>query len=381
MEEIRKSTISYGKQHIDDKDIEAVSAALRGDFITIGPYVDEFEMLLAEYTDTKGAVVVSSGTAALHCAYAALELRGKELITSPLTFASTATMAIWEGAKVVFADVDVFTGNIDPNHVGALISDKTAAIVPVDYAGNPCEVDRIKKITDVPLVQDSSHSLGSIYKNQKVGVHSDLTTFSFFPTKNITTAEGGAIVSNDLNLLSKARLFKMHGLVKDPVQHRYKDVGPWHQEVQTFGFNYRLSDVNCALGISQLRKIEKMKQRRKEIFEFYERQLTQLSYIILPRKTANSDPMWHLYPIRVPKEIRKELFIFLRARGIIVQVNYIPVYWHPIFQDLGYKKGMCPNAEDYYLSEISLPMHSSLKDVDLEYICESIYKFFGKISF
>jgi dTDP-4-amino-4,6-dideoxygalactose transaminase len=377
METIINKKLSYGKQLIDVDDINRVSDALMSDFITIGPAVEEFETSIANYVGATDSIAVSSGTAALHCAYAALSIKGREVITSPLTFVATASMAIFEGATIVFADVDKDTGNIDPNHVKHHLTDKTSVITIVDYAGNPCDIDEIRRFTNIPILQDASHSIGSEYKGKKVGSIADITTFSFFPTKNITTGEGGAVVSSNETYLALARKFKMHGLVRESKNFKLKNVGDWHQEVQSFGFNYRLSDINCALGISQLEKIDIFKQRRKEIFDFYNKELANLEEVKTPQTTVGSSPMWHLYPIRVDKNDRRALFDFLRSQNIIVQVNYLPVYWHPVFEDLGYKKGLCPIAEDYYLSEISLPIHPLLSDLDLEYVCETIFKFYG----
>ena len=377
METIINRKLSYGKQSIDEDDVKRVSNALMSDFITIGPTVEDFEKEIAKYVGAKESIAVSSGNAALHCAYAAINVKDSDVITSPLTFVATASMAIFEGANIVFADVDQETGNIDSNQVKHLITDKTSAITIVDYAGNPCDIDKIRSFTDIPIIQDASHSIGSEYKGEKVGSLADITTFSFFPTKNITTGEGGAVVSSNETYLNLARKFKMHGLVRETKSLKESNVGDWHQEVQSFGFNYRLSDINCALGLSQLEKIDKFKRRRKEIFDFYNKELANLKEIKTPHVTLDSSPMWHLYPIRVDKTDRRKLFDFLRSQNIIVQVNYLPVYWHPVFEDLGYKKGLCPIAEDYYLSEISLPIHPLLTDMDLEYVCETIFKFYG----
>jgi dTDP-4-amino-4,6-dideoxygalactose transaminase len=377
VETIINKKLGYGRQSIDDADIQRVSKALSSDLVTIGPEVEEFERKIANYVGAIDSIAVSSGTAALHCAYSALNVKGREVITSPLTFVATASMAIFEGAKIVFADVDENTGNIDASHVKECINDQTAAITIVDYAGNPCDVDEIRSFTNIPIVQDASHSIGSEYKGKKVGNIADITTFSFFPTKNITTGEGGAVVSNNETYLKLARKFRMHGLVRESKDFRHPDIGDWHQEVQSFGFNYRLSDINCALGISQLEKIDKFKKRRKEIFDYYNKELANLGEIQRPVTTIDSSPMWHLYPIRVEKTDRRTLFDFLRAHNIIVQVNYLPVYWHPVFEDLGYKRGLCPKAEDYYLREISLPIHPLLTDLDLEYVCEQIFHFYG----
>ena len=371
--------ISYGRHDVNQNDIDQVNEVLRSNNLTMGNFVTKFELDLANYTRTRGAIAVSSGTAALHCAYSTLDLKGREVITSPMTFVATASTAILQGSRIVFSDIDAKTGNLDASGIASKINSNTAVITCVDYAGNPVDIPEIRKVIDgkeILLFDDASHALGSKYKNKIIGGEADLTIFSLFPTKNITSGEGGAIVSNNLELLNKARSFKMHGLIREKSQLRQPDEGDWHQEVHHFGLNYRLSDIHAALALSQLRRIEDFKQKRNRIFEFYVETLSSIQEIDLPVKTPGSDPFWHLFPIRVPKEIRKKLFDYLRKNGVIVQVNYIPVYWHPVFQDLGYKRGLCPNAEEFYAREISLPLHTRLKQHELDYIADLLSKFF-----
>lgn len=373
--------ISYGRQDISQKDIDSVTDALQQDLLTVGPLVDLFERKLSEFTGADDTVVVSSGTAALHCAYAAIGVRDTEVITTPLTFISTASTAVLQGAKIVFCDIENDSGNIDPEIAADLVTKKTSVITTVDYAGNPCDgskFTKIRKINDrITLLSDSSHSLGSKINGEGAGSFADLTVYSFYPTKNITSGEGGAISSNNVDLINKVRRFKMHGLVRDNLYQRNPNEGPWHQEVHEFGLNYRLSDIHCALGISQLAQIEMFKKKRNQIFNYYITHLADIADLILPIAAPNSSPMWHLFPIRVPRQHRKKLFDHLRAQNIIVQVNYIPVYHHPVFEDLGYKKGLCPVAEDYYEREISLPIHTKLLPSDLERICDLIRSYFG----
>ena len=371
--------INYGRHDVNEIDIESVNQVLRGNNLTMGESLNQFEKELALYTETKGAIGVSSGTAALHCAYATVDLRGREVITSPMTFVATASTAVFQGAKIVFSDIDAKTGNMDAQVIESNLNSKTSVVTCVDYAGNPVNLPEIKKVIsgrDVLIFDDASHALGSKYHNKIIGTEADLTIFSFFPTKNITSGEGGAIVSNNVQLLEKARAFKMHGLVREKTKQREPSEGDWHQEVHSFGLNYRLSDIHAALALSQLKRIEKFKQIRKEIFEFYVKSLSPIAEIELPIKTPGSEPFWHLFPIKVPAPTRKKLFDFLRSNGIIVQVNYIPVYLHPVFQDLGYVKGMCPNAEEFYTREISLPIHTRLTNLELEHIVEVLSKFF-----
>jgi dTDP-4-amino-4,6-dideoxygalactose transaminase len=371
--------IPYGRHDVDEVDIENVIMALRSNSLTMGNFVDRFEKHLADFTQTSGAIAVSSGTAALHCAYSSVDLKNREVITSPMTFVATASTAALQGANIVFSDIEPGTGNIDPKAVEADITRKTSVVTCVDYAGNPAKLNELRSVIsgkNILLFEDASHSLGSKYLNKTIGSFADLTIFSFFPTKNITTAEGGAIVSNNRDLLEKVRLFKMHGLVRAKKSQLSPDEGDWHQEVHNFGLNYRLSDIHAALGLSQLVKLEKFKVIRQEIFDFYCIALSMIPEIELPLKTPNSEPFWHLFPIQVPKESRKKLFDYLRNNGVIVQVNYIPVYLHPVFQKLGYRQGQCPNAEEFYRREISLPIHTKLTKSNLEYIIDLIIKFF-----
>ena len=356
--------IPYGKHSIDEFDLESVRASLQSDWLTTGPRVEIFETLLSEIAGAP-CISVSSGTAALHCAYAAIELsQGDEIITPPITFIATQATAALFGAKIVFADVQLDTGNLDPQAVEAVITNRTKAIVAVDYAGHPADLDELRKIADkhgLFLIEDAAHSIGSLYKKRKVGSIADLTTFSFFPTKNFTTGEGGAVASNDSSLLEKAKLFSRQGMIRDNRNFRIKDQGPWHQEVHNFGVNYRLPDVLCALGTSQIKRLPEFKAKRDLIFNAYNDALSG-SKFIAPVKRDYVEPMWHLYPARVDKNDRLRIFNSLRSAGIGVQVNYIHVYWHPVFQDLGHMRCECPNSEEFYESEISLPMWPGLLD-------------------
>lgn len=369
-------SIPYGKQWITDDDISAVVDALHDDWITMGPRVDRFEAAISELAGTNGAVAVTSGTAALHAAYAGLGVgRGDEVITSPLTFVATASTAIMLGATVKFADVETDTGNIDPHSAAALVTPQTRVIAAVDYAGHPAELDSLLDLAhshSALLLEDAAHSIGSLYRGRPVGSIADVTAFSFFPTKNVTTGEGGAVVARDAAVLERTRRFRSHGLVRDTAKQRYPDEGAWHQEVHEFGLNYRLPDILCALGISQLSRIEQFKSRRQEIFDRYVEGLSDIQGLTLPTRRDDVSPMWHLFPVRVHDGRRREVFDFLRERGIIVQVNYIPAYWHPVFEDLGYQRGMCPNAEQYYREEISLPMFASLTDGQQDTVIDTV---------
>jgi dTDP-4-amino-4,6-dideoxygalactose transaminase len=374
--------MQYGRQSISDEDIVAVSEVLTSDWLTIGPEVDRFESKIASVANTKYSVAVSSGTAALHCAYKALNLKpGDEVITTPLTFVATSAMAAMFGAKIVFADVEDYTGNIDSVSVESLITDRTKVIAGVDFAGHPIDIDelsRIAKLNGIYLLEDAAHSIGGFYKQMPIGSQADITTFSFFPTKNLTTGEGGAIVTNSAELFERAKKFKMHGLVREPENMRYPNEGPWHQEVHDFGLNYRLPDILATLGSSQLERLTQFKNRRAEIYQRYVSELANLDWVTLPGWKPNVDPMWHLFPIRVPAGVRKSLLEYLRKHDVMVQVNYIPVYWHPVFEDLGYKRGLCPVAEEYYRGEISLPIHPGITHNDQTKVIDLLMKFADK---
>lgn len=361
-------TIPYGRQSVDESDVDAVVEVLRSDWLTMGPTVTEFEEAIAGIGGVHDAVAVSSGTSALHCAYAAIGVQpGDEVITTPLTFVATAATAMAQGATIRFADIQEDTGNIDPAAVSAQLTSRTKVVAAVDYAGHPAELDELGRIAHdggALLLEDAAHSVGSLYRSRPVGSIADVTTFSFFPTKNLTSGEGGAVVGLDSALVSRARTFRSQGLVRDPALQRYPDEGPWHQEVHAIGLNYRLPDVLSALGKSQLTRIASFKSKRAAIFARYEEGFRDVAGLTLPTRREYVDPMWHLFPVRVHDGQRRRVFDFLRENGVLVQVNYIPVYWHPVFEDLGYQRGMCPVAEQYYREEISLPMFADLSEPD-----------------
>ena len=372
--------LPYGRQQIDESDVEAVVAALRSDWLTTGPRVDQFEQDLAAVAGAP-CVAVINGTAALHTAYAAAGVTaGDEVITTPMTFVATASTAAMLGATVVFADVEDDTANIDPAAVEAAVTGRTKAITAVDYAGHPAEYDDLRKIADTTgavLIADAAHAIGSSYKGRPVGTLADLTTFSFFPTKNLTTTEGGAVASIIPALEQRARTFRTVGLVRDKAKLRWPDEGGWHQEVPEFGLNYRLPDVLCALGSSQLRRLDTFKARRAALSARYDELLADVPGLRLPARRAWADPLRHLYPVRILDGRRREVYDRLRAAGIGVQVNYIPVYWHPAFADLGYRRGMCPVAERFYAEELSLPLFVDLSDADQDRVAENLRAILG----
>jgi dTDP-4-amino-4,6-dideoxygalactose transaminase len=373
--------LPYGRQSVNADDVAAVSEVLTSDWLTTGPWVQQFERELVDLTGASGAVTVTSGTAALHTAYAALEVgAGDEVVTTPMTFVATASSAALLGATVVFADVCEDTGNLDPDAAAAAVTDRTRVVAGVDYAGHPIDIDGLRSATagrEVALLEDAAHSIGGSLNGTPVGALADATTFSFFPTKNLTTAEGGAVLALDPGVVQRAATFKNIGMVKDPARLRSPDEGAWYYEVPAFGLNYRLPDVLAALGSNQLRRLGSFKARRDEIHARYDAGLSGVDELILPTTRPGADPMWHLYPLRIRDGRRRQLFDHLRANGIGVQVNYIPAYWHPVFADQGYRRGMCPVAERFYEQEISLPLFPDLTDHDVDRVISLVREFMG----
>ncbi|MCT2588307.1 DegT/DnrJ/EryC1/StrS family aminotransferase [Actinophytocola gossypii] len=372
--------LPYGRQSITEDDVAAVTEVLRGDWLTTGPAVARFEADLAAHTGGVPAVSVTSGTAALHVAYAAAGVgQGDEVVCTPMTFVATAATAALRGATVVFADTSPETGNVDVDAVRAAITPRTKVVAAVDYAGHPAALDELAEVAHdagALLLEDAAHSVGGSWRGRPVGSWADLTTFSFFPTKNLTTAEGGAVSCADQELLARAREFHNHGLVRDKVRQRFPDEGGWHQEVHEFGLNYRLPDVLCALGSSQLSRLPAFVVRRAELHARYDAGLADVDGVATPVTLPGAEPAWHLYPLRVLGGRRRELYEFLRERGIGVQVNYVPVYWHPVFADLGYRRGLCPGAERFYAEELSLPLWPGLADADVDRVVDEIRTFY-----
>lgn len=373
--------LPYGRQSIDEADIAAVAAVLRGDWLTTGPAVDAFEREIAAVAGCdESAVTVTSGTAALHTAYAATGVGpGDEVITTPLTFFATATCAMWQGATIVFADVCEDTGNLDPVAVEAAVTERTKVVAGVDYAGHPIDAPALSKVAHAAgavLLEDAAHSIAGSLDGVPVGSLADVTTFSFFPTKNLTTAEGGAVVSRNAEILRAARDFKSIGYTRDKSKwHSKKDEGGWYYEVHSLGLNYRLPDVLAALGSNQLTRIAEFKQRRQAVTDRYNDGLAGIPELVLPAHRPGANPMWHLYPLRIVDGRRRELFDHLRANAVGVQVNYIPVHHQPIFAELGWRKGQFPIAEAYSAQEISLPMFPGLTDDDVDRVIDLVRSF------
>lgn len=368
--------IPYGKQTIEDDDIDAVIAVLRSDFLTTGPKVEEFEKKLCEVTGAKFAVAVSNGTSALCIALASLGLKhGDEVILPPLTFAASSNAVLYCDATPVFADIDSETMLLDLESVKSKINKNTKVIMPVHYGGELCNMAELQKIADefdLTIVQDCAHSLGGRTNNKKLGEFDGLQTWSFHPVKTITTGEGGAITTNDKELYERLVLFRSHGITRDPQKLTNQQVGSWYYEMQALSYNYRITDIQCALGTSQLKKLPKFAKRRSEIVKKYDTAFAGLP-IKLQKSPETSNPVRHLYTIRLKSsDERFSVFNKLKAAKIGVNVHYIPVYLLPYYQEVGYCKGLCPNAETAYDTLLTLPLYPLLTDEEVNYVIEKV---------
>lgn len=365
--------IPYGTQSITEDDIKAVEEVLRSDFLTTGPKVAEFEKKVAEYVGAKYAVAIANGTAALHAAcFAAGVKEGDEVITTPMTFAASSNCVLYCGATPVFADIDPDTYNISPKEIEKKITSRTKAIIPVHYTGQPCEMDEIATIArkhNLIVIQDGAHALGADYKGKRIGSIGDMTTFSFHPVKHITTGEGGMIVTNDEKLYQRLVLFRSHGITRDETM-LLKNEGGWYYEQLDLGYNYRITDIQCALGISQLSRLEQFVARRRELVQRYQQAFQDVDGITTPHWKEGCNSSWHLYVIQVND--RKRVFERLRNAGIGVNVHYIPVYKHPYYQRNGYQDIVCENAEKLYEHIISLPLYPDLTDEQQDYVIEKV---------
>lgn len=347
--------LPYGRQVIDDADIQAVVDVLRSDWLTTGPAVERFEADVCAYTGTRYGVAVSSGTAALHAAMFALGIgKGDEVIVAPMTFAASANCILYQGGTPVFADVDAYTLLLDPAAVEAAITPRTRAIIAVDYAGQPCDWDALRAISDkhkLALVADACHALGGSYKGRKVGTLADITVFSFHPVKQITTGEGGMAVTADAALAARMRTFRGHGITTTASQREKS--GAWFYEMTELGYNYRITDFQCALGSAQLKKLDSWIEKRNQLAQAYD---VALAESIVRPLTRHGDRChaYHLYVVRTPE--RDAIFKRLRDQGIGANVHYVPVHLHPYYQDLGYKQGLCPMAEAAYEDILTLPL-------------------------
>lgn len=379
---VRETKIFYGHQYIDDADIQAVVDVLKSDYLTCGPKIGELEQKLCEVTGAKYAVVCSNGTAALHIAAMAAGVgEGDEVITTPITFAASANCALYCGARPVFADIDPETYNIDPAKVEAAITPRTKAVVAVDYTGQSVPLDPLRKICrehGLFLIEDGAHVIGTKYKGQPNGSLSDMTTLSFHPVKTVTGGEGGAVLTNDETLYRKLVLYRAHGITRDPSLMEHEPDGPWYYEMIDLGYNYRMTDMQAALIISQLDKLERFSARRKEIVAKYNEAFAKLPQIVVQKEIPESDTTRHLYILRLDpdrlKIDRKRFFEALAAENVCCNVHYIPTYYFPYYEKLGYKRGLCPNAEKLYAEIISLPLYYAMSDEDVESVIEAVTK-------
>ncbi len=370
--------ISYGRQAINNEDIREVVETLKSDFLTTGPKVQEFEQDICRFVGCKYAVAVSSGTAALHLACLAAGLKkDNELITSPMTFAASANCALYCNAKPIFVDIKE-NGLINEEKIENVINKKTKIIIPVHYTGLACNMEKIKQTADkhkLVIIEDACHALGGKYKENMIGncAYSDMCVFSFHPVKHITTGEGGIITTNSKQLYEKLLKLRNHGIEKS-------DKEPWYYEMVELGYNYRITDFQCALGISQLKKIERFINKRRDVAKHYNLVFTKNPDINFLKETPEQFSSYHLYVIKVKnKEIRRKLFEYLKENNINCQIHYIPVYWHPYYEKLGYKKGLCPKAEEFYEQVISIPIFVKLTSEQQDYVIEKIKNFFEEL--
>lgn len=379
---VRSTPIFYGHQYIDDSDIQAVVDVLKSDYLTCGPKIGELEAKLCKITGAKYAVVCSNGTAALHIACLAAGVgEGDEVITTPITFAASANCALYCGAKPVFADINPSTYNIDPASVKALTTSHTKAVVAVDYTGQSVELDEIIEhahANGITVIEDGAHVIGTRYNGKWNGSIADMTTFSFHPVKTVTGGEGGAVLTNDEKLYQKLCLYRAHGITRDPSLMEHEVDGPWYYEQIELGYNYRMTDMQAALIVSQLDKLPMFSARRKEIVAKYNAAFETVESIFVQKEIPESDTTRHLYILRiVPEKLsidRAKFFDALKAENVCCNVHYIPTYYFPYYEKLGYKKGICPNAEKLYSEIISLPLYYGMTDEDVDSVIEAVKK-------
>ena len=379
---VRETKIYYGHQYIDDADVRAVTEVLKYADLTCGPKIKELEDKLCELTGAKYAVVCSNGTAALHMAAMAAGVgEGDEVITTPITFAASANCALYCGARPVFADIDPETYNIDPQKIEEAVTERTKAVVAVDYTGQSVDLEPIQKICrehNLTLIEDGAHVIGTKYKGRANGSISDMTTFSFHPVKTVTGGEGGAVLTNDETLYQKLLLYRSHGITRDTSLMEHEPDGTWYYEQVDLGYNYRMTDIQAALIISQLDKLPMFRRRRKEIVARYNEAFAKIPSLFVQREIPESDTTRHLYILRiVPEKLtidRKGFFEALAAENVCCNVHYIPTYYFPHYEKMGYQRGLCPNAEKLYEEMMSLPLYYAMTDEDVESVIAAVTK-------
>ena len=374
---MKKNYLPYCQPSIGKEEIKEVVDTLKSGWLTMGPRAIKFEEMIARYTKAKYAVVLNSCTAALHLSLIALGIgKGDEVITTPFTFASTGNVIIQVGAKPVFVDIERKTFNIDPKEIEKAITSKTKAIMPVHYAGQACDMTAIMKIAKkyhLFVIEDAAHMIGAEYKGKKIGTFGDTTCFSFYATKNMTTGEGGAVTTNDKTLAEKIMVLRLHGISKDAWK-RYDKKGSWYYEIEECGWKYNITDIQAALGIHQIKKLDKFNKIRRKYAQIYNRELSGIKGIITPYEKPNVKHVYYLYPILLENYNRDEFIEKMAQNGIGCSVHFIPLHLHPFYQKLGYKKGDFPNAEWVYEREVSLPLYPKMKKKDIKLVVDSIKK-------
>ena len=379
---VRDTKLYYGHQYLDEADVQAVVDVLRSDYLTCGPKITELEQKLCELTGAKYAVVCSNDTAALHIACMAAGVSdGDEVITTPITFLASANCALYCGAKPVFADIDEKTYNMDPKAMEQAIAPKTKAVVAVDYTGQVVDLDAIMEIchrNNIVVIEDAAHSIGTKYKGKPVGSIADMTTFSFHPVKTVTSGEGGAVLTDNEELYRKLLLHRSHGMTREQSQMTRESEGGWYYQMIDMGYNYRMTDMQAALLISQLDKLPMFSARRKEIVARYNEAFAKLPELVVQEELESSDSTRHLYILRInPEKLsidRKQFFDAMAAENIMCNVHYIPIYLQPYYEKLGYKPGLCPRAEKLYQEMMSLPLYYAMSDQDVEDVIAAVRK-------
>ncbi|MDR6224323.1 UDP-4-amino-4,6-dideoxy-N-acetyl-beta-L-altrosamine transaminase [Desmospora profundinema] len=377
----RNTFLPYGKQWIEEDDIRAVVEVLKGDFITTGPAIQAFEKKLAQYVGARYAVAFSSGTAALHAAcYVAGIRSGDDVITTPLTFAATANCILYQGARPIFADIDPVTYNMDPAELERKMTARTKAVIPVHFTGQPAKLDEIRRLAKkhgLVVIEDAAHALGASYKGRKIGGDGDLTMFSFHPVKHVTSGEGGAVTTNRRDYYEKLLQFRSHGITREPAKMRERE-GPWFYQMQFLGFNYRLTDIQAALGLSQMNKLDSFLRLRRKYASMYNHAFRNKKGVTVPFQPEDVQSAWHLYVLRLrlPELTtdRKTIFHALLKENIGVNVHYIPVHLHPYYRRLGYTEGLCPHAELFYREAITLPLFPKMSEEDAQDVIKAVNK-------
>ncbi len=379
---VRETKLYYGHQYLDEKDVQAVVEVLHSDYLTCGPRITELEQKLCELTGAKYAVVCSNDTAALHIACMAAGVSaGDEVITTPITFLASANCALYCGAKPVFVDIDEETYNIDPKEIEKALTPKTKAVVAVDYTGQVVDLDTIMETChkqNVVVIEDAAHSIGTLYKGRPIGSIADMTTFSFHPVKTVTAGEGGAVLTDNEEYYKKLLLYRSHGMTRDQAQMTKESEGGWYYQMIDLGYNYRMTDMQAALLISQLEKLPMFSKRRKEIVARYNEAFSRIPELTLQQELEGSDSTRHLYILRIkPEKLRidrRGFFDALAAENIMCNVHYIPIYLQPYYQEMGYPKGLCPRAEKLYSEMMSLPLYYAMTDQDVEDVITAVQK-------